>query len=202
AALVSARGLLEKLPAADQNTPEFRQQLGVCHYQLGAALSQIPARYEEADRAFLRAQEIFKELANENLAIPDYSNLLAAAYSCRGWLLLAPDRRPSEAEQILKESVALFEKLTADSKLLPDFRQNLGRAESGLGFVLMTSEHFPEAEAAYRKAQEVFDKLVQMFPHVARYHGELGSAQEALVQLMHRRGDLAEARMLAEGAIN
>jgi serine/threonine protein kinase len=205
-AIMSAREFLERLPLDDRNTQECRYQLGVCHYHLARILATNPKRRQDGHRAILRADELFKELASEEMAKkdkarPDYLNLLAAVSAERGTLLCS-DNRFVEAEQVLRDSLARLEQLAADSKLLPDFRENLGTAHHELGNLLANTGRPREAEAEYQKEIDVYEKLVQTFPHVARYHGHLGKSQEALVKLLHVRGDLSAARTLAETAVH
>src|SRR5262249_11812868 len=148
------------------------------YYEMGRLLANNPKRYDEADRAYQRAQILFKGLADEaetkskkdpEAAKPEYLNHLASASADRGQLLWAAGH-VREAEQTLRQSVTDLNKLVRDSKLLPEFRESLGKAQTDLGNLLSGTGRPQEAEASYRKALDVYEKLAQTFPHVSRYH--------------------------------
>jgi serine/threonine protein kinase/Flp pilus assembly protein TadD len=205
-AVVLAKQALECLPVAERTTPRSRRQQGICNYELAVTIAGEPKRREEAHSALSRAQDCFRELANEesvkrDKARPDYLNLLAAASAKRGELLKW-ERRYAEGERVLRESLTRLEDLDADSKLLPDFRENLGKAHNDLADLLRLTGRSHDAEVEFHKAVDVYQKLVQIYPHVARFHGFLGTSQLELARCLHSRRDLSAARAVAEDAVH
>jgi eukaryotic-like serine/threonine-protein kinase len=208
--ILIAQESLERLPSSERNTRACRYQLGISHYEMGRLLANNAKRYDEADRAYQRAQGLFRALADEaeaeakkdpEAARPEYLNHLASASAGRGWVLWAAGH-VREAEQTLRQSVADLNSLVAASKLLPEFRESLGKAQFDLGFLLFNTGRARDAEAPYRKALDVYEKLAQTFPHVSRYHGNLGKTQEALVVILRQNGDFGSALAMAESAVN
>jgi serine/threonine protein kinase len=198
--LAKAASALELLSAKGQGSAGELTELGKCQYQLGLFLA-TQMRRDDANRAFLRAQELFAELVAESPSQPDYVNNLAAVYVHRGKLLLESERA-AEAERPLRDGLNLLKKLAVDSMLLPEFRQELGTAYAVFGDLLWNTGRPREAEESYGLAQTAYEKLVEAFPHVARFQGNLANTQVSLVALLRGKGDLKAARSLAEAAIH
>jgi serine/threonine protein kinase len=215
ASFLQARTSLEKTGAAPGRTQKNIEQMANCEYRLGMVQEQF--RLAEADTAFLEAEKLFAELvAKEPLpkpgrvtgpgevwrpARPEYANHLATISLHRGRLLLRTERT-RDAEPLLRKSIEALEKLAADAMLLPAFRQELPAAHAALGELFATTDRYVQAEQAYRASEADYVKLIDAFPNVARYHGYLAATQDALVGILRQKGDLTDARFLAQTAIH
>jgi serine/threonine protein kinase len=221
ASFVSARSCLKKFETAGHRDLKDVQQMANYEYHLGLVLAESfrrdDSRFADADRALLRAEQLFRELelaANEraNLKLakrlaakepPDFepANYLAALSVHRGKLLLEAGHT-SEAERSLTKAIDVLTKLAADSMLLPDFRHELAAAHAALGELFFKTNRLDAAEKAYRASETASEKLVESFPHVTRYQSYLAAAEEGLAGSLHKRGDLTGARSVAEAAIH
>jgi tetratricopeptide (TPR) repeat protein len=215
---VTARSCLEKLGTTPRNGLKDSEQIADCEYRLGMVQEQYIGmdnrRLAEAEAAFLRAEKLYLELAAKELAAkqlaakqlvfkkPDSecANRLAALSLHHGRLLVHAGRN-REAEPLLTKSIEAFKKLAADAMLLPGFRQELPAAHAALGELFAKTGRRTQAEQAYRASEAAYLKLVEAFPHVPRYQGYLADAQYVLVDILRQKGDLADARSLAETAI-
>jgi tetratricopeptide (TPR) repeat protein len=198
--LGQAQRVLGRIMPVKADETAYHLDIAHSEFDLGEVLQNLGDR-DTADQAFQKSQVLLPDLRPNGFQKVDWANLQAAVLVHRGQILKSIGRY-TDGERMLRDSLASFDKLTAESKLLPDSQEELARAQQELGEILVWSRRPLEAEEAYRKALSTYEKLVQLYPHVARYQGSLGGVQKVIVELLHERGDLVGARSLAETAIH
>jgi serine/threonine protein kinase/tetratricopeptide (TPR) repeat protein len=119
-----------KLTTAYPESTYFQHFEADTYWYLGDALSTLK-RYDEAEKAFRKAADLFQKLPGGNFDPPDgYRNIVEEV---RGYTALAnfltARNRPKDAEAVLGQAIALYEKFPND----PDSPLILGRLHSRLG---------------------------------------------------------------------
>jgi tetratricopeptide (TPR) repeat protein len=80
------------------------------------------------------------------------------------------------------------------------YRQGLAKTHTNLGILLRDTGRTKEAEAAYRDALAVQEKLAADFPNVPDYQNDVGNTLDEMAELARRRKDYHTARRLLEEA--
>ena len=170
-----AESLLRRnVAAVEQIYGESSASLGIAWNNLANALSDIPARYGEAEKAYLEAIRIFESSLGR--AHPEYSN----AYSNLGALYNKTEQWQKAADAY---RIALTQRLVtfgADHASTTSSRMGLAVAMNKLG-------QSAEAEAMLRQAKSDFSR------NLGQNHWRTGNAQFQLGVVLRDRGKPDEA---------
>src|SRR5262249_50966846 len=81
----------------------------------------------------------------------------------------------------------------ADFPRVPDYRHALARSHNDLGWLLFQTGGPKDAEAAFRKAVDLEQKLADDFPNIREYRADLADSQTRLGRLLFEAGRPKEA---------
>ena len=93
-----------------------------------SATCRKPPAAAEAERSYLRAIELEKQLAAERPEVDDYRDRLASACACTYGDLQKAAGRAAEAERSYLRAIELRKQLAAERPNRPDYRINLGQS--------------------------------------------------------------------------
>ncbi|HEY7423308.1 MAG TPA: serine/threonine-protein kinase, partial [Gemmataceae bacterium] len=211
-----AIALFEKL-AADRQDPYDRFELGQSLGQMGVILSSAgqPEKAEEAMRQSLRLFEgLMAEYPTEPFSRPkagatdreegdtlrivlplhtEYAEQLC--YTARLLSFLLPEDRMQEKLALFRKAADVYGKLFAAHPQVSDFLQDEADTHHHIGDVLATLKRYEEAEKAYRKAVDLFQKLRggKFGPGMSRDIKSGGSAYTALANFLMARNRSEDA---------
>ncbi|HVJ81895.1 MAG TPA: tetratricopeptide repeat protein, partial [Planctomycetia bacterium] len=188
-----ALAIVEPLAAANAD-PRFRIGVAKIRNNLGDLLRQL-GRHDEAESELNRSVQIREGLVAESPERLNYRHDLA-----KSWLNLgaarADRRMPADAEKAFRNAIAAL-----DSK--PEAETNdreswsaerwltLSRAHNNLGMLQRAAGRNAEAEASFKSALDVKEKLADAFPSMPQHRRELANAVNSLGVL---QGDVGRGR--------
>jgi len=114
-------------------------------------------------------------------------------------LFKGPDQA-AQAEKFIREDLVRQEKLATEFATVPSHRQKLARSQNNLGDLYLGAGRIQEAEAAYRQALVIREKLAASSPEPG-YQEDLARSDTSLGSLMKERGQLQEAEKLCRQAV-
>jgi hypothetical protein len=103
------------------------------------------------------------------------------------WQRVASPKSDASSEAAFAEALALGESLVRESPKVPNYRGRLAISYRYLGEVAKEKGQFPEAEKAYRQAQDILVKLAAEFPTFSGYQYELARVEVLLGRLWQKR---------------
>jgi eukaryotic-like serine/threonine-protein kinase len=153
-----------------------------------------------AEAALRQAHTLLDALAEAFPSVLDYRRDRASVLNNLG-LLHAALGRHEDAEAAYVAALRLQEEIVATSTaIIPDDRQRLATTRLNLGMMRLGSDT-AAAEAGFREAVGVHERLLELHPDVPEYRATLGTALAALARAQWGRGDLGGARRSLEQAI-
>ncbi len=178
------------------NVPHGRGQLSDTWYLLGELL-QRDGLSAEAKTAYHEAQMLLEKLVGEFPARNDFLSKLAIVQCHVAGLYLGSGQR-REAEKTQRESLKTGEKAVAYADASWFDWQQLGLHYNFLGTILRQDKgRLSDAEEAFRRALETFEKEAQRFPaHAAsdhHYHWQVALTHAALGDLLRDSGRVHQA---------
>jgi serine/threonine-protein kinase len=185
-----ACALLAGLASRQPDDPEFRQELGAAHQQLGDLLRD--ARPAAAEEAYDEALRLRAGLVNSFPAVPLYRQELSATYNSRAILFRATGHT-SEADSAEREALAVKEKLAADHPTVVAYRRELAGAYNNRGIAAQLAGRATEAEEVYRKALALFGALAADHPDLPEYRREQARVRLNLAALLMGSNRATEA---------
>jgi serine/threonine protein kinase/tetratricopeptide (TPR) repeat protein len=206
----AARAVFESLAAEFPSVHEYRLHLGQTDGDLGPVFV-LTGRYDDAERVTRSAIETLGELM---VAHPDdarYRNELAAAYENLGIELFHSDR-PADAEQALSKALELDKAIEADLRATAQGRYSLAMRQVYFGASSIAMKGLPNlrrAEAAYRRALPILERLTAESPLVPLYRVGRESCEDGLAVVLRETAQFGEAERMcvraiktAEGLVN
>jgi len=112
-----------------------------------------------------------------------------------------PDQVVERASQF-QRSVSLSTQLTERFPQVPEYQTARSNSHSKLGRFLETQDQLPEAVEHYQQAFDLQQKLLSDFPEVTKYYFASAAAAQRLGNALAQVGDLAQARLALETAVN
>ncbi|HEV3299724.1 MAG TPA: serine/threonine-protein kinase [Planctomycetaceae bacterium] len=183
----SAIQVLAPLAAQVKDAPEYAADLGRTHDMMGRLFERV-GRPVEAERAYREALSSQEALASGPARSPERKNDLALTWRDLGELLNEAGR-PKESEEAYRRALKIQQ--AADFPTLPEYRNDLAMTLSNLGELLPVlgesngeQERRREAEALFREALAITDRLEAEFPAVPAYREILGVAANNLASLL------------------
>jgi tetratricopeptide (TPR) repeat protein len=153
-----ALALKQKLAADLPAELAYQQELSNCYRQLGTFLKDT-GKVQEAETAYGQALASWQKLVADHPNVADYRRELGLAHRELA-LALAPDKvRLKDVEENHRHSLVLFEKLAADFPKESQYLEQAGHSQRYLGWLLAATGRPSEAEAAFRSAVGIFEKL-------------------------------------------
>ncbi|MHA2065753.1 MAG: tetratricopeptide repeat protein, partial [Candidatus Thorarchaeota archaeon] len=188
-----ALDLYRRLSAATPDSSEFASGVAGTLARLGGLLRWID-RPSESEAAFWEAIAVYRQLSTKN---PEYLKNVAETLCSLAFLLLSRHRE-KEAEDAVNEAIEIFGQLAAIGK---DPDKALSGTASTLiisGRLLGLQDRLSEAEAAYRKAIEIYRDLPHKDPD--NFLKSVGATLHRLAFILLRRHNAvgAEAALQEE----
>jgi tetratricopeptide (TPR) repeat protein len=167
-------------------------------YRVLARVLHHQGKNNEAEAAVNKAIAVLTPLTRGKTETPGPGCELAGAYGFLGKLRQDLGRLP-QAHEAHRQAVALAEKLVKD---FPgeQSQQALAGALNDLGG-LQPEEPHPDAEAALRRARNLWRGLWEKHPQDADYREGLAMASSNLVGVLLQKGGYAEAEPLLDEAV-
>jgi eukaryotic-like serine/threonine-protein kinase len=183
----SAIHVLAPLSAQAKDVPEYATDLGRTHYMTGLLFERV-GRPVEAERAFREALSCQEALATGSASSPELKKDLALTWSDLGELLYEAGR-PKESEEAYRHALKIQQ--AADFSTLPDYRHDLALTLQKLGELLAwlgesngDQRRHREAQALFREALAIADRLEAEFPAIPAYRENLGLAANHVAELL------------------
>lgn len=194
--------LLEQLVAEHPTAPDYRHWLARCYREAG------PWWFGPGSKPVMdgvdKAAAMLQKLVEEYPDVPDYRYDLSLTWAwLSAWPFSAQTSGPGAEErmrQMLEKAVALSDELVAEHPNIPDYAVFHIRLRMRLADVVWESDP-SRAETSMRKAMDLQTTLARRFPQNDFY--KLGQAfiQDSLAVFLRDRGELLEARALAENCV-
>ncbi len=163
---------------------EGHARVGLMRYRLG--------ELKEAEAAYADALAIYKQLAINSPARPEFRHELALTHNRLG-ILLKNTGRPKEAETAYAASLALYEQLGVDFPRRKEFRLALATSHNNRGNLFDDTGRPQEAETAYSNALTIQKQLAADFPKDPEVRRALALNHYNLGYLFSRMGRSKEA---------
>ena len=145
------------------------------------------------------ALEDFEKLVADLPQVPEHSRDLVGCLNNLAAMLYEDGQLP-KAEPVFRRALDLRRKLTPDTAAA-DERAQLAVGHYNLANLVSELDRNAEAEADYREARRLLEKLVVEASRTVLYRHVLGGTLNNLAGYPQDRGDLAEARKLLEQAV-
>jgi tetratricopeptide (TPR) repeat protein len=163
------------------------------------ALLRATGRHGNAERAYLEARGLLRQLVERQLGVAAYRQKLAATYNNLG-NVLADLQGPAAAEEPLRQALAYREKLAKDFPSVLAYRQEVAGTHNNLAAVLAAAKRYPDAEKECATALALQKKLVEDFPGVPDFEGHLAAVLDNSASIHLGQGQLDKARELLREA--
>ncbi len=184
----------------ETSTADDRENLGHAYFAVGWALRR-GRRFAEADDRLSDAAREFETLAKTCPDRPLYRVSLAITYSHAG-TLHDLEGKIDRAEEAFRKSIGLYEQLVSEFKDKEPYPRDLAHnCHWLLGRLLIEQGRFTEAEAPYRRALEIRERLADHDLSGGDLFG-LRRCQLGLVQLLLADGRFDEAEQVSKRAWN
>jgi tetratricopeptide (TPR) repeat protein/tRNA A-37 threonylcarbamoyl transferase component Bud32 len=163
---------------------EGRLRVGYMRYRLG--------ELKEAEQDYNQALSIYKQLAAEFPARPEFRQELGRNYNRRG-VLLSDTGRLREAEQDYDQALSIQKQLAAEFPARPEFRQEMAKSHNNRGTLLYEQGRLQEAEQDFDQALSIRKQLAAEFPVGPEFRKELAQSHTNQGNLLTVTGHLKEA---------
>jgi len=151
--------------------------------------------YMIRSRAYLDNAEYDKAVADGAEAMrldPEHKDVWSSLFK-------SPDQA-AQAEKFIRDDLVRQQKLATDFPAIPSHRQKLAWSQNNLGHLYQGAGRFQEAEATYRQALVIREKLAADLPE-PDYREDLARSNTSLGSFMKERGRLREAEKLYRQAV-
>ena len=189
-----AAAILERLARDYPDVVDYSWELGSALGNLGTSLGN-DGNGEEADKTLSRAGVVFQKLVKEYPRVPQYRNDLAINERHRGDLLRRQLKRPADAEVAYQRAIAIGQKLVTDFPDTAEFQSHLALSYGRFGVLHHASGRLQAAEAAFREALRIQERLAAAEPGNAFYQNTLRETRLNLAAVL-----VAEAPPFPEAA--
>ena len=185
---------------------EYRQALANSYNWLGFALTPLPERTADAERAYNSALDLQRELLRASPSREEYAQELARTFYNRGILhgrtALPGSSALTAAESDFREAIRLLEPLAARRTNRVQALE-LARAYNNLGSLLATDDsRLAEARSLFEAAIRHDEELVKADPANREYRLELATFLNNLSDLLRLIGQDTLAQERSRQALN
>lgn len=186
-----------RLAAIYPTTPDYRYGLGLNHYGF-AHLRYLQQQPEAAVEQYDRAIAIYGALVRDFESVPDYKCELAKTHHFFARMLI--ETNPEQAEKEQREAVRLSQELSRDFRDNPHYRRTY--AEYGEKLARYLAKKSPSADAVVQgvRMRDVWQKVVDDFPHEPTCRENLAIARQFLGDLYKKLRKPDEALAEFRGA--
>jgi tetratricopeptide (TPR) repeat protein len=146
---------------------EGRYRVGVIRSKLG--------ELKEAEQDYDQALSIYKQLAADVPARPEFRQQRARSHNARGSLLQEKGRL-EEAEKDYDQALSIQKQLTAEFPDRRELRQQLANSHNNRSLLLTQTGRLKEAEQGYDQAVSIQKQLAADFPAAPEFRGELANS--------------------------
>jgi len=185
------------------NDPAVRWEAGRAQQRV-ADIQVMLGQHDVAERAYHKAQELFKKLVDEFPNKMEYRQDLGAGYNNLGNLFRDIGRN-MDAEQAYRKALDLREKLVEAFPKEQSFRKELAGSYNNLGLVLQKLGQLRDAEPAFTRGQKILLQLTKELPNdpvskqeLARCRSNLGVLLASLHGAVEAEVNLTESARLLE----
>lgn len=168
---------------------EYEGSLAGLYLNLGNLISDIP-RYEDAEREYQKALEIYSRLAADGTDMEQVENIASVKNSMA--VLARQTGQMQRAEQLYGEALAARRKTVAANPANPEWRYQLAATLHNVGIFQMKLEHFEQAEKYLTEGRDIRLQLADEHPDVPRYQSGVDSINRNLA-LVYANTDRVEA---------
>lgn len=202
-AFTEATALAEQLVAATDGDPRHRARLIHCVDDYAFCLKQL-GRLDDAMQHSNRARQLVNSLKDDHPAY-DLNAYLEGTNTYNRSVYLAELNLSGEAEQAALQALPLLER--AHTKGLEDAPHRtmetkaLAMCRYNLGLYAVQAGRADDAAEYWQASLRDWRALTLVVPLESEYHSRTGATASNLAALANRRGDFAEARRLAEQAL-
>jgi serine/threonine-protein kinase len=170
---------------------EGRQWRAGAYSQLGFIRYRLE-QWKQAVAAFVRATDLYGELAAEFPGEPKYPSELAYSHHNRG-LILADLGKPSEAEADYRAALAHYARLAANYPNTAHYRDMLASTRSDLGSLLAGLNKWADAADEHRAALALYKRLAAESPGVPEYRRGLAQSRHHVAAVLAGQNKWLEA---------
>jgi eukaryotic-like serine/threonine-protein kinase len=203
-ALELARKLVDENPSM----PDSYMLLGWNHMALADALS-ASNKWLEAETEYRNSLEVWKKLTEDNPARITYLGLLPNAHACLGSTLTWIPSKYKEAEEQFRQGIHLGEELVLVTPNASGTLVVKSNNHTGLAEVMLATGRLAEAEAEFRKAGALLQKLTPDNKEVSAYirsvlarnYDDLGDRAVVQGRTTEAHEDYKKAVALSEGLV-
>jgi serine/threonine protein kinase len=163
----------------------LQAELAATHYRIASITEQL-GDCDDALASYREAQQRFERLTHDTPQSAEHRGKLALCDNQIG-LLLGRKGQPNEAEESFRRAIDLLTRLVAeehDPAQLDKHRNDLALCHGNLALLLGQERRSAEAEASYRAAIEVQQKLAAEHPERLAYTAALALSYNNLSYLL------------------
>lgn len=177
AAFEHARALLNPGELNDKVNPDYRQTLALAHIGLGNVYFNT-GRPIEAEKAYLAALDVQKELVQKQPTEPRYQADLAGIHHSIGRLLTtrmttSMAGRMPDAEKAHVEARRIRRELAREYPEMPEYQFNLAQSHHQLGTLYRSLSRNTDAESSFKDALQLQEALIRRHPAVPQFREEM-----------------------------
>lgn len=195
--LQRALDVVESLLAKDARNPEYRHMQAQCLKDM-ARLTRWGRGSSREELS--QARDLLEALVKEHPYSPQYKYDLVDTYLS---MTIQPeeDGEQMRIRQTLRRGLQLAADLTEQFPNVPEYQSLLARGHTRMGQFYRNIDEMEFAVAQFRTAAALHRALHDEFPTMARYCFDLAYVEQYLGQALCDLGELSEARLILEEAL-
>jgi serine/threonine protein kinase/tetratricopeptide (TPR) repeat protein len=187
----SALTMFEGLTRKSPDNPNYRSDLALARYNLGALFHRMG--HVRREEAMLRAaMRLYQELVDRYPSVADYRRELARTHLGLGLMFLAT-KRIQEAEKPLSRAVDLYKALPERSSDLVEYQAELAKSELNLGKVLAGTRRQARAVESWSHALSIYEELLRRFPSNDGHRAGVAACRYRLGEAYQQSGEKARS---------
>lgn len=201
--LDNAKGFYSIFTQKQPNTEQFRYEIAMGHFGLGAISLRLDD-YNTAASEYKEAITELKNLADKNPANPEYREELANSYNFSAETLRMSNENPSaEAGMAYSEALRLQNNLVRDDPGNGKYKQDLARTYYNRGIFLYSSRQYKDSEADFNIAIRLLQPLAETKKNLdsPSPSEELARSYNNLANLLRTEGHWTSSRTAYDKAI-
>ncbi len=199
--LEEALRLREQVCKLVPDVPDYRRMKGESHHLLGRHRYLYTSDRSNAQASFERALDILRSLVREHPGDTSYQETLAECVGNFAQLLYGMGE-PKKALPYLDEAIGLMSRLVDKRRIDQRFLSELGKLQNAKAAArVMLGEIDQETIDAFKRAQEINQRLVEQNPKFVLYKTESARSSHGLGKLYRLQGRLDLARNAFANAV-
>jgi eukaryotic-like serine/threonine-protein kinase len=201
---LQALAIQEPLASEYSNEPGYQADVARSYNSLGNLYRRLTGRSADAEAAYRKAVQGWKDLVEQHGQVPEYQAGLANAYNGLGVLFKNQGRR-SEADAALTNARDAWGILVRAPNASADQMHELALTCNNLGnlysdYMFTIPGYEAKAVDSYKQSQEIMEKLTRIHPNIPAYRAVLAGSYNNLGSMYRQLGRLAEAEVALKEA--